>query len=113
MAPSRTVARLHAPPEQADRLVHVRRKRSGNLNRKIKPWRLQHAMIRIIKIIQNIDAATKGSLLVHHTQLAVQPAPAVGHQQTQPLQASPHRRVNAPLHTCLFYFLLPFWTQGF
>ena len=61
-------------------------------------------MIGVIKIIQHIDATAKNNALVHHTQFAVQPAPALGHQQAK---ARGQWRVGTPLDTRIGQIFFP------
>ena len=52
-------------------------------------------MSRIKKIIQNIDPATKDYGCIDHAQLAMQPAPATGNQQTPASQGGEAVPVDA------------------
>ena len=112
MTLAHTVPSLNPPPDQGHSVCSINCQWAGHSHCKIKTWRLEFAVVGVIQIVQHIDAAAKNNALVHHTQLAVQPAPVVWHQQAQPPQASPQRRIHTPLYASLPHFLLPLQRQG-
>ena len=48
---------------------------------KIKSRVWQCPVLRVMQIIQDIDAATKSHLAIDHTQFAMQPSPSIGDEQ--------------------------------
>ena len=103
----RAVAGLHAPPQQGHGLSRFHGQRPRDRHRKVKPGCLQGAVVGVVKIVQYVDAAAKNRVLVHHTQFAVQAAPAVRHQQAQTTQTRRQRRIDPPPHTGFGHFLPP------
>jgi hypothetical protein len=74
---------------------------------KVQPRFDQSAVVRVVPVVQDVDAATKGQVAIDHTQLAVQTPPAAGDQQTQSAQWG----IHTPVHPGMRKTLAPFGRQ--
>ena len=94
---------LHAPPQLSGGLLHLLHQGSRGHDGKIQPRLIENAVVGVIPVVQDVDAATKSQLPIDHTQLAVQAAPSTWYQQTQRTQ----RRIDPPLHAGIGKALTP------
>ena len=85
---------LHAPPQLRRGFLGLQHQCARGAHGKVQPGLVQATMMRIMKVVQDVDAAAKGQPPIDHAELAVQPAPAAGNQQSQRTQG----RVDRPLH---------------
>ena len=88
---------LQPPPELLHGFHHVGHHRAGHPQRKVQSRRHQPPQSHVILIVDDVDAAAKAHLAVHHAKLSVQASPATRDQQTQATQ----RRVDTPANTRL------------
>lgn len=107
MMVARAVAGLHPPPEQGHCLGGGFGHRTFDGHRKIKARRSQLTVVRVIQVVEHIDAAAKHQPLIDHAQLAVQPAPLLGAHQVQAAPGARERCIHLPMHTGSGQPLLP------
>ena len=74
---------LHAPPQLRCSLLNLLYQGPRRANCKVQARRFQGPVLRIMQIIEDVDATTKSHMTINHTQLAMQPAPSTGNEQTQ------------------------------
>ena len=86
--------RLHAQPQARHRLVHVGDQRAGDAHREVEARLVELAVVRVVVVVEQVDAAAERDLRVDDAELAVQAPPALRQQH-----APAARRIeDAPVH---------------
>ena len=81
--------------------MHLARQRAAQLDREVQPRRLGPAVVQVVAVFDDVDAADEGRALVHDTQFLMQPAQLPGLQPGPPAveraeHLQPHAAAGQP-----------------
>ena len=88
-------------PHRTRRGVHRGRQRAAHFHREVQPRRVGPAVVQVVAVVDEVDAADEGHLLVAHAQLLVQAAQLAGLQPGIPAveraeDLQPHAAAGQP-----------------
>ena len=108
---ARTVARLHTPPQKGYGFRSSFSHRTFQYDCKIQTGCAQLTVVRIVKVIKDVDAATENLTSVDNAQFTVQASPLFGPQQAQARPAARQRRIDLPMQAGCCELRPPFGLQ--